>query len=226
MTGLRPLLLLALLLTGCSSGQDAPSPVFQVLKQQAKRIGAPRQKPGPAGTPDISNLSRAALKGVDRPVLLASIEKLGVAATLVFARDNAGYRTYASPDPITVTTRGGVVAATRGLIGDLLSADTDATIAALRARQAATYPRALRWIGGERQVLRFAMTCRMTVAGPQTLTILQVDHATTHMVESCTPANGGAIRNDYWIGADNVVWQSRQYLHPAVGHMTTAQLIP
>lgn len=221
---------LVLALSACSSGDfgEGGTPLvegFRVVRAAFhKGAAAGPAQGGGANMPQ--GLTRAALAGVEGPLLLAQIEKTGAAATLKLARTNQGYQTFASPDKLTMTFKGGVLSASRGLAGDLLGGETDATLSALHARRAATYSKALRYIGGDRQIILSRLTCRMDVAGPEKIDVLEVSHETTHMAEVCTDSGGGQLRNDYWIGAGQVIWKSRQFLHPIMGYVTVQQLLP
>jgi hypothetical protein len=151
--------------------------------------------------------------------------RTGGAATLRLAKENQGYATFASPDKLTLTFNGGILSASRGLPGDLLAAETDVTLSALRARRTVSYRKALRFIGGDRQIILSRLTCQMQVVGTETVEVLDVAHATTHMAEICSDSAGGQLRNDYWIGGDQVLWKSRQFLHPIMGYVTVQQLL-
>jgi len=222
--------LLAFALAGCSGGDFAGrTPVLDAVKLAASTVKSAgpgsRALSAGGGATLPQGLTRAALAGVEGPLLLAQIEKTGASATLRLARSNGNHDTFASPDSLTMTFRSGILSASRGLSGDLLSAETEPTLAALRARRAASYPKALRYIGGDRQIILSRLSCEMQVVGPESIEVLEIAHGTTHLAEICTDKAGGQMRNDYWIGADQVVWKSRQFLHPALGYVTVQRLL-
>lgn len=223
-------LALAFAVAGCAGGDLAgTSPVLDTVKLAAGAVksarAASRATASGGGATLPQGLSRAALAGVDGPLLLAQIEKTGASATLRLARSNGGYDTYASPDKLTMTFRDGLLSASRGMAGDLLAAETEPVLAALRARRAASYPKTLRYFGGDRQIILSRLDCEMQVVGPESIEVLEVAHGTTHLAEICTDRAGGQMRNDYWIGADRVLWKSRQFLHPALGYVTVQRLL-
>lgn len=216
-------LALAFGMSACSSGNDGTaSPLTEAARLIKTRVQAGGKT---AAAPPAAALTRAALSDADGPLILASIERTGAAATLRLARENGGYGTWVSPDKLSVTLKQGVLSASRGLFGDLLAGETDATLAALRAGRSTRYPKAMRYIGGDRQILLSRLTCQMDPVGTETIDILERAHATRHMAEVCTDRSGNTIRNDYWIGGDGTMWQSRQFLHPVMGYISFKQLL-
>ena len=224
---LRPFILaLTLALAACSGGDFAgPSPVMDTVKLAKQSIMPGRAGATGGGASLPQGLSRAALADVEGPLLLAQIERTGAAATLRLARENNGYSTFASPDKMTMTFKDGILSASRGLPGDLLAGETDPTLTALHDRSAASYPKAMRFIGGDRQIILSRLSCQMQVVGPEPVEILEVTHATTHMAEICADAGGNQLRNDYWIGSDQMIWKSRQFLHPIMGYVAVQRLL-
>lgn len=228
----RALALLAALglgLAACSSGEVKEVTALGEAFSIARGLLAQRLGGGGAAGPAVpgalpAGLSRAALAGVEEPMLLANVDSIGAAATLRQARHNEGFITWASADKVTVTTRGGIVTATRGLPADLLSADAAPLLAAL-AGGPATYTRALRTLGGDRQILRSRLNCRLEQVGVEQIEVLEISHQTRHLAETCTDAAGGTLRNDFWLGAGGTLWKSRQFLNPQLGYITLQTLI-
>lgn len=229
---MRPLMrsalfgLAALALAGCSSDQHTTSLFTEAglaAKAAFKSRGAPRAAVAPGGVPQ--GLTRAAIAGRTEPMILTNVDKLGSAGTLVKTGENQGFVTWVSQDRLTLTTKGGVLAASRGLIHDLLSADAAPTLAALRAGGAPAYSKQLRHIGPDRQVLVSNWTCQMAPAGAETIVILERSHAVRRFAETCNAAAGESLRNDYWLGGDGFIWRSRQFLHPETGYVEIRHLI-
>ncbi|MCR8724185.1 YjbF family lipoprotein [Frigidibacter sp. ROC022] len=215
-------LALALGLAACSSGgEGTTSPLTEATRLITQKIKGRNKAP----PPPAAQLTRAALEDAKGPLILASIERSKAAATLRLARQNGGYGTWVSLDKLSVTLKQGVLSASRGLPGDLLAGETDATLAALRTDESSSYGKVMRYIGGDRQILKSRLSCRMDPVGAETIEILERSHATRHMAEVCSDSYGGTIRNDYWIGDDGTLWQSRQYLHPVMGYITFQQLL-
>jgi hypothetical protein len=215
------LALTALVLAGCASG-DFAKPTAAPGAGMVARI-MKRPPPPTNGAKPIAALSREAIGAVDHSLILASVDGTGAAATLRIAAENGGYQTWLSSDRSTVTTRRGVVSATRGLMTDLLASEVEATADAVHARRASSYARSYRYTGGNRNVETVRYDCTLTNAGAQKVEVLERSHATTQMVEVCS-GPGGEIRNDYWVG-DGIIWKSRQYLEPALGYLNVDRLI-
>lgn len=227
LAGLAAAALLAL--AGCSRGPDAPPTQLQVLAaarvSAGNLIGKLRGTEAPARPP----LTRAALDTVTVPVLEVTVERHDDWAFLFRTLE----RSDASPGRIeqwstedsnvTLTLRGGVLIATRGLGGDLLSS-------AVQVSDARPGPAG----GGEhRQLIRnldyretaLALSCELVDLGPETIEIVERRHATRHLQQRCE-GGGGRVVNDYWTDPRaGILWQSRQWAGPQLGYLRLRRLV-
>ena len=185
-------------------------------------------------TPFTVTRAQIAAAGITQPFLIARRED-GSAAGLLPATGNRGRIVWATEDGITLTGRGGVLVATRGLGGDLLSAETEPVVQALAAGRSASYRRVLRRLDGEGLVLRQPYDCTLALGPAETVAVLGRRHATRRSTETCRPAippdpttpaayAAAPFVNTYNVG-DGTIWLSRQWVGPAVGHLRLERVI-
>lgn len=221
--GLATALAVALLgLAGCSGGTDAPPvqlQIFDAARGSAGRMAA-RLRGGQAAAP---TLSRAQLEATGLTITEVTAERRELTAYLFRAlerrdSDPGLIEVWSTEDSsVTVTTRQGVVIATRGLGGDLLSSRVE--VADSRPGPAGG--------GAQVQMIRnldfretaLALSCELADLGAETIEILGQRQATRHLRQSCE-GGGGQVVNDYWTdAASGIVWQSRQWAGPHVGYL-------
>lgn len=226
----------ALLLAGC--GNDPTAGAGTVLFRdvaQVLRSKVAGKKPG-EGTPSEAQIARLvplALERVKGSALLALLNDGKQVAVLGEQEDRAGYRTYTTTDRQTLTLRGGVLNATRGLGGDLMGADVSGSARLIRARSGGEAAREMRWLSGEWQEEAERYSCRISRDSAETIpsaTGGQV--ATQRMIEICRPQSrdgiggGETFTNIYWVGSTGTIWQSRQWIGPEKGYIALSLLRP
>jgi len=224
---LFPIMAGAILLAACSSNAERPRGLRAILPAEVtgalKTLLAKKKGKASAKNP-LAGMTRAQLKGVKGPLMLANLEDRGAYASLSLSGENNGVRTFVTRDRISLSLRKGVVLATRGLGGDLMSADVSGTEAAIKGRSK-HYQRRLQWLDSQDQTQTQVYTCRMAKVGGETITILGTRFSTRHLRESCT-SDRASYKNDYWIGTSRpVIWQSRQWLGPDTGYIAMQVLI-
>jgi len=228
----RMALVCSLVLAGCSGGKDAPPLELEILAASGgiikNRIAARNAPPRPP-------LTRAALDTVTGSFLEVTLERRDQRAYLYVSaqrRDGSpGQITvWRTEDDITLAMRNGVLIATRGFGGDILSS---------LVQVAGTSPGPSS--GGERvhyiraldnKERRLALACELDDLGPQTVVIVEQAHATRHLRETCKggtvaghSGDIGTVVNDYWVDSRNqLVWQSRQWAGPHIGYLRTRRL--
>ncbi|UWQ93505.1 YjbF family lipoprotein (plasmid) [Rhodobacteraceae bacterium M382] len=221
---MRFVLSVAVLLTvlGCSRGTEEAPLQEQVVRNIGNVIRA-RTQPDP-GLPPVT---RAQLDALDGGALEATVENRGLSAYLsvnATRDDGAGghVTVWRTGDDATLTTRNGILVATRGLGADILSSDVRVSGDQPGPVGGGSHVQLIR--GGDEQALRLSLICEISDKGSQTLEIVGRRHVTRHVQQSCTGA-GGAITNDYWVDPRaNVVWQSRQWAGPEIGYIRLRRL--
>lgn len=155
------------------------------------------------------------------PVLAALVEATKAAGTLSVIGTNGSHETWRSADGIGLTFDRGVLFATRGLGADLYTAETAPV---LDAWPSGTYGRSFRHLDGENQVIVTRLACVLADQGATDIDAGGQRHAVRHAVETCRASGLADIRNDYWREADGTMRQSRQWIAPALGHVTVQRI--
>ena len=230
-------LALAAVLGACSGGtgelgRESAGGVsaLQVAGQLGQALRRRRADPAPF-TVTRAQLAQA---GITQPFLVARLES-GVTAGLFPAASNRGFLIWQTEDGIQIIGRGGVVAGTRGLGGDLLTAETEPLVRALAAGRGGRYRRVLRRLDGEGRILRQAYDCALELGPAEVVTVLGRRHETRLSTETCRPVVPAdpelpaAYRpepfvNTYNVG-DGTIWLSRQWVGPAIGHLRLERVI-
>lgn len=213
------LLALGLAVSACSSNSTGGSPLSQLAKNLAGRVKPGQPKAAAGAGPSAAQL-QAAVASTDQPLLFIVLEGAQGAATMLKVGSNQGFDTYSSSPDLkqTLTLRDGVVSSSRGFGTDLLSSDVAGTVAALRTRGPSTYTRQVSYLGGDRQPIDIEVLCTTKVIGSETVPIVTgPKHDTTKMEELCKTPTGAQFVNLFWVGADGMIWQSKQFIHPELG---------
>ncbi len=233
MTGAGKILFWATLtiaLVGCGtdkSGMMTALPVKDIVKAQIERMKAlptPPANPAPAVELDAATLAegRKALEASGTPVMAVSDPTLGIATFMTPIGTNSGVITWANPAHQTVSTRNGVILATRGLVTDLMSADAPSA-EQLRSGQG-TYRRVNYILDGADRTRGLEMTCRLSVSKGETIAILGKSYVADRIDEVCKGA-AGEMTNVYWFDESGVIRQSRQARSPGVENLLLQAII-
>ncbi len=229
--GLRILVpVLALLLAGCSGGDEVPTLELQLIRTGQAAIAA-RTAP----KVDRPPLTRAVLNTVEGAFIEVTLERQDQLAYLhVNARRRDGdpgqIVVWRSDDNITLAMRNGVLIATRGLGNDILSVNAQVsgdTPGPTRGGEKTFHIRA--WENKDRKL---SLVCDLADLGPETIEIVETRYATHHLRETCEGGvaagdadRPGRVINDYWVDARaGLVWQSRQWAGPGIGYLRVRRL--
>ena len=228
-TLLRSLFLggLLALATGCAKGpEDTPLEleigklVRDQLKVRWNRAEAPK--------PPV--LTRALLDTIQEPHVEVVIENVDLRdyVTLQLAREDdlpGQIEVWRTVDNITFSFRDGMLIATRGLRGTLLSAEVAAD------GQGAMGPasggqRRYTFRGDDEGAFQITLACELRELGTKSLEIVERFYSVRHLQEDCTGPAGGKIVNDYWIDSrSGRLWQSRQWAGPTLGYIRFRQVV-
>lgn len=201
-----------LALTAC--GNEGPGPAAQVFGQIAANRLPGAAAPAAAAAPK-SDAQRAAeaLQVNPGPLIQVGFESLGQTQIMAMTGENGGMRTFMNPAEEAVILRGGMVVATRGILGRDLAVAEPGTEALIRAGRSGQATRVMRYLEGDglERPLRFACS---VAPGPQAgLT-----------VESCE-GHGISFQNSYVVQGGQIP-ASRQWVGPGIGYVTVAVLRP
>ncbi|SIT06205.1 Group 4 capsule polysaccharide lipoprotein gfcB, YjbF [Roseivivax lentus] len=162
---------------------------------------------------------------VENELLYIAVEGIQTESTVQPAERLYGVINWRTLDNFSeISTRNGVIVATRSLGDDLMSADVTGTIAALQGRDGGDYyPRFHTMLDGEYQPYFESFQCIVESRAPETLTIIDRTYRTTRIEEVCaTPER--TVTNRYWVGSDGTVLRSRQWIGESVAHIQTERL--
>ena len=228
------LLVLGLLvLAGCTRGNegsggpgDAPLQL-QIFKAGREAIAAARATKTP-------ELTRPFLDGVEGALLEVTLERRDQRAYLyVEAQRRDAYPgqivVWRTGDNVSLMMRNGVLFATRGLGGDILSGRVQ--VANGVPGPSASGEKIYDIRAQDNKALHLSLICEVTDLGPKTVQIIGHTHPTRHLRETCEGgrtsdgASSGVVVNDYWIDRSaGLVWQSRQWAGPEVGYLRIRQV--
>jgi hypothetical protein len=214
--------LLAGLLAACASGQDTgpglSADVFGAVREVVKS-----RRDGP---PPVTIVTPQMLAQTTTAALQVNPEVKGGSDFLrrVAARNDSVPGTvevWNSSDNAQIFLRNGVVVGTRGIGGDIIAADANVTVRALRTRAATRGIRVYTVSDGDATSTAYTFQCTISRLGTEQISIVNLAFVTEHMVEECTGGSDGKerIRNDYWVqSSDGLVRKSRQWVGPRTGY--------
>ncbi len=217
---------LALMLVGiaaCSKGPErTPLEVelFKTIGQQIALRRAPKTERPP--------LTRALLDTINSPYIEVTLEEVDIFAYLqpqLVRRDDGPGQVvhWVTEDQVSVSLRDGILIATRGLRGDLLSASTLARSGGAQGPQGQG-ARVFDLRYGDHESRRVHLACSVVDLGATPLEIVEITYATRHLQEHCEGENGKIV-NDFWVDSrSGRVWQSRQWAGPLNGYIRIRQL--
>lgn len=214
----------AALLGGCARGPEKKPVELEVLKAVGEQFSR-RRNP----TPPPVQLTRALLDEQTQPYIEVIIENRDAKAYLTRAlrrRDSqpGEIAVWRTQDNVSLSLRQGMVIATRGLGGGLLSAAVPAADGVAGPVRGGARSYGLRAQGNGQVTLH--MACSLSDLGPAMVEIVEIAHPTRHLREHCEGADGVVV-NDYWVDSRPgraQVWQSRQWAGPEIGYVRIRQL--
>lgn len=190
--------------------------------------GAGLALPGQAN-PAAAPLARPeqVLAATQAPVIRAQTAQ-GDALYMIGVQDNGPYRSYATATSQTVTLRGGLITATRGLGRDLMRADVVQVLDRLTRGSAGAAQRSMEVLDGEDVTRTLLFDCDIAHGAPGLEP--RPAQAARLMQESCRGANddaaGLAFTNSYAMGDGGRILMSRQWLPVSSGAMLLEELRP
>jgi hypothetical protein len=215
----------ALAIGACGNDGDASQGGKQLLRGIVAGLKPGTKAPsGPAtpkvATPEVVEQALATTKG---PLALITLEQSNTWAFAVESGANQGYRTFLTATQQTLTVNRGIVTATRGLGGDLMSSDISASGALVSARKAGTATKVMRFLDGEDQTIEAPFSCTISIGKTETVTSGHITRPLTQVKEACTYATLG-FTNHYLVDRDGTAIASRQWIGRVNGYATFSYL--
>lgn len=202
----------AFLLSACGNDPE-PTSNGAVLKSLSSAGMARITSGGTAAEP----ITRARLAEVVTPVMLITIERTGVEALFAEIETARGVETWSSVDDLTISLRNGVIVATRGFGPDLMAASVPSV--SLASGNGQGHTRRHSTLNGEDQPVQTDFACRFVSDGVKAVEIVEITYQLTHIAETCT-AGDVSFQNEFWIGSDQKIRKSRQWISADGGFLT------
>jgi hypothetical protein len=209
-----------LLLAACGTDRTGTSGMATIRDVIASRPTPSGDQPAGAAAVTPEMLAR-----IDQPLMVVAIPDIETQAVLYVVTTNNGVATWKASNNATILMDGPVLFATRGIGPDLLTAETRGLRQMLEAGRTGQYRRELRYLDGLDQITVVPLDCALSAEGAETLTIVNRAQPTRHMQEICLRPDGKRLRNEYWLGSDGTLWQSRQWVGDTLGYMATQRLV-
>ena len=214
MTRFRTLTMLAAigLVAACGNQPESESTrnLLKGLLQLAKtsRSAPPQQGLSP-------QVIQQVLAATPNSVILFTLEKTNGQVPIIQIERNLAYRTYATGARQTVTVKNGMVTATRGLGGDLMSAEIDQTLNVISSRSSGLTKRTMRFLSGDDQTIELNFDCVVSVQNGQ--------GGLQGMREDCR-AGKTTFVNTYAVDSNGRIRASRQWVGDFTGYVSLALL--
>ncbi len=208
-------------LAGCSNRADNVL-LYSAIKGTLKGAG----KPTPTQPAQLASEITRAMAATDGPLAVVSFEKPQTAAVIRVVETNGAYRTWGSwgsSERRSVTTRNGLIVATRGLGNDLMSSDVDDTLNLVSRREAGHAKRVQRYLDGNHTIVAIEADCTIQKGGATEVQMGAGKRAAVEMIESCN-AGERSFRNTYKVASDGRILQSDQWLGEPFGQAVLQHL--
>jgi hypothetical protein len=215
-------LLVALVLGACSQGNQI-TPLHQQVLQAGQQIIASKRNPQGERPP----LTRAVLDAVEGSYIEAVVERRDALAylhvdTILQDQQPGQITVWRTDDNVALIMRNGVLIATRGLGGDLLSAEVP--VASNQSGPAHSGAHVMHLRTGANHQRSLSLACDLSNLGAEMVVIVEQSYNTRHLQQRCS-GGGGEVVNDYWVDSRaGLVWKSRQWAGPQIGYIRFRRL--
>lgn len=199
-----------LVLTGCSNQPETNVNPLQILRSVINARKAP------AGQPPQPAVIANAVANTTGPL------ELGVRADdqtkwlmLIGIEQNGAYTTYGAANRTSITMRHGIVTATRGLGGDLMSVNISEVEPLILGRRNGQATREMHFLGGEDKTVTLTFSCTIKVGKSIPVKAGAVNTTAQVITETCS-SKDLYFTNTYLVNAQGRSVGSRQWLGDAI----------
>ncbi|MBE9635926.1 YjbF family lipoprotein [Salipiger mangrovisoli] len=175
-------------------------------------------------TPITDQQVGQALAATDRPVIRFTVLDREAEALAVEIERNGAHRTYATADRQAIVLRNGLITATRGLGGDLMSVEEDRLLGLLRGRSAGQATYVQRYLTPEDVTEALSFTCTVTPGQSSDIAQGVIRTSVTVMQAACSDGQGTAFTDSYLVDGSGEIVTSKQWLGETTGYATMQQL--
>lgn len=153
------------------------------------------------------------LSATAAPVELIGVESRSSQSVVIGMERNGAYQTYGTAARQTIVLRDGMLVATRGLGGDLMSVDETALLRMVQNRQSGTARYTMRFLTPDNQTKTIDVSCTVSNGGPTQM-------AGVTMVNAACAGEGATFTNSYAVASGGAILQGRQWLGKELGYVT------
>lgn len=209
-----------LLLVSCGNAPDSGQSKT-VLKSLSGMVTKSRKGAGPVGIGEQQIASSLAAN--PNPMSIIVLEKRKLTSIVTQIETNGAYRTYGTPQRQSLTFRSGVITATRGLTGDLMSSEIGSLGSLLSARKSGQTQHVMRFLDGEDIIRETVYACTVTRGESTPIKQGVINTTGVGMIEKCS-AGEESFTNVYVVDPSGAVVVSRQWLGDFVGYASVQAL--
>ncbi|MCJ7871002.1 MULTISPECIES: YjbF family lipoprotein [unclassified Marinovum] len=203
------------LLAACSGGGEGRDGPELIRNAVVERFGPNGRGPVRVTPAQVQQLTARATNAL----ILIDFPKTQSNAVLVRIGQNRSVETYATAARQTLSMENGLLRGTRGMGGDLMSADLGRLPQLIARRQSGSTQREVRILNGEDITVRQQFSCDVAVTGTG-----GAPRVTT-MTENCTQQNGNIrFTNTYDVDGQGRVVSSDQWASNYLGQVKIQQL--
>ncbi len=201
-------------LAACGN-DDNRDPVFETA--YASLFGKDNEDQTPISDQEIAET----LAATDLPVIRLRIEARKSEAVALEIERSGEHRTYGTANRQGIVLRHGMITATRGLGGDLMSVEEDQLLSLVRARSAGQARYVQRYLTPEDVTEELVYSCEIR---PQQQVEMTPGVSGTTVRAACSSETAPNFADVYIVDAGGEIVGSRQWLGKTTGYVTMQQL--
>lgn len=197
-----------------------------LLSTSKQVIQSLQKKPPPPPPAALEKLAIKALKSTNGPLAAFQLEAVGAGSVIRNIETNGAYKTWSAwgtSQRLTITTKHGMITATRGLGNDLMSADVDDVLRLVMNRKEGTVQYEQRYLDGNHTIREVETTCEVTRGYEQTIRFGEVNQSAMQMFSACINENLQFV-DLFVVGHNGRILQLRQWVGPVLGFGVIQQL--
>jgi len=218
-------LIAALVATGCTNTRQDVN-VLSVAQTLIDARKSERQEATEIDERIVQAQVKKALQSERGPLALIRFEKTKSVAILRQIETNGAYRTWSTWGTIerrSISTRDGVITATRGLGSDLMSSEISGLLHMLTRLEDGIAQQTLRHLDGENIIAETVADCAFTPDRRETFTSGDLRLHATRIDVFCKTEEG-SFSNVYLVNGSGRIVMSRQWLGDGIGYATIKAL--
>lgn len=217
------------LLAGCSSGGVNGGIMYRAIKDTLFSGGDDEAEAAATTAEAGGGLTRARIAETGLALIRANIDGEDGTNILSATSLNGTYVTYVSSFQQTISMKGTLVTATRGLGSDLISVANASNDPIANLTPTANWPngyeRSYRFGGDGPAGVVITVQCSLSQQAPMQVTIVEVTYDVTPFIESCQ-GDGVSFNNVHLADKDGQLWQTRQWVGEGLGILNIEVLEP